>query len=240
MRSSATYFATVLVMLGGMITAAAAQETAVDDELGDEITAVDDELGDEITAVDDELGDEITAVDDELGDEITAVDDELGDEITAVDDELGDEVVQDRPEFVEEGVDYSIYIERYLTESEFATWYDTYYPDLSFYDALQITEAEYNEIVLQLLNPQCGINEDLVDGKCVKTSAMCGPGTIRVDNSCVVEESDAITTTSNSDKLRTQGEGLQLGVAAAIGFGAASAIVLLFLIIRKLQMRSAS
>lgn len=117
-------------------------------------------------------------------------------------------------DFVEAGVDISIYIDRYLNDAEFTAWYDQWYPDQAFYTSLDITEGEYQDIVDNLNEP-----------------AMCPAGTSMVDGVCVHPD---MPKASAEDVYKAQGGGLQIGVAAAVGFGLAIGIVLVFWLPRRI------
>ncbi len=141
------------------------------------------------------------------------------------------------PDFVEDGVGPEIYVERYLNEAEFITWYDTYYPDIPFHEALQISQAQYDEMVMQIASEQCEANEHMVDGQCIPVPADCGPGTVMSDNRCVVDPAMGPMLNTNEAVFQAQGEGLQLGVAAAAGFGIAIGILLFLWLPSRIRKR---
>ena len=102
--------------------------------------------------------------------------------------------------------DPAVYITRYIHDESFAAWYDEYYPDLALYDALGITEDQYNEII-----------------KSLESADECEPGTILRDGECVPEQKG----TTGSVQYATQGAGLQIGVGAVGAFVIALAVILL-------------
>ena len=99
-------------------------------------------------------------------------------------------------DFVEPGVDPSVYVDRYINEEAFTEWYDTFYPGVPLYESLGITESEYEDIADALMQ------------------SVCGPGTTLVGNECV---SDAGNGSTSSD-YRGQQYGTELGIAAAAAF----------------------
>lgn len=119
-------------------------------------------------------------------------------------------------DFVEPGVDPSVYVDRYINEEAFTEWYDTFYPDVPLYESLEITESEYYDIV-----------DDLMQ-------SVCGPGTILVDNECV---SDAGDGSASSSEYSGQMYGIELGIAAAAAFILAAAVVMALWLPRKLRER---
>ena len=46
------------------------------------------------------------------------------------------------------------YVERYITEPDYKAWFDTNFPDYTFYEGIGITESEYQKIVNDLTKPQ--------------------------------------------------------------------------------------
>ena len=149
---------------------------------------------------------------------------------------------------MESGVDVAVYVDRYLNDAEFAAWYDQWYPGQAFYSAVGITQAEYQSIVDSIRGPiQCPEDTEMVDGVCVRYQMSCGPGTEMVDGVCVLaevsEEPEAPAAQPASEKTsatalevyETQGEGLQIGVAAVGGFGIAIAILLLLFLPHRIR-----
>lgn len=118
-------------------------------------------------------------------------------------------------DFVEPGVDPSVYVDRYLHDEQFAEWYDTYYPETSLYEALLLTEAEYEEIAMYL------------------TQAVCGPGTTLVGSECVAMDE------AYSDGAMSEGytPTLEMGVAAVGAFAVAFAVLLILWLPRTLRNR---
>ena len=149
-------------------------------------------------------------------------------------------------EFVEPGVDVSVYVDRYLNDAEFAAWYDQWYPGQAFYSAVGITQAEYQSIADSIRGPiQCPEDTEMVDGVCVRYQMSCGPGTEMVDGVCVLTEAPAAQPTAQSapettsatalEVYEAQGEGLQIGVAAVGGFSIAIAILLLLFLPHRIR-----
>ena len=143
--------------------------------------------------------------------------------------------VSEPQDFVEAGVDLGTYVDRYLNDESFIAWYQQYYPDMPFYQALGITESEYQAIVDGLVQ-ECPEGTELVDGLCEMVQPECGAGTELVGNECVVVDATATKATA-AEVYEAQGSGLQLGVAAAIAFFAAVAIVLVLWLPNKWRRR---
>lgn len=118
-------------------------------------------------------------------------------------------------DFVEPDVDPSVYVERYLLDEQFAEWYDTYYPETPLYEALLLSEAEYEEIAMSL------------------TQAVCGPGTTLVGSECVSMDE------AYSDGAMSEGytPTLEMGVAAVGAFAMAFAVILILWLPRTLRNR---
>ena len=117
--------------------------------------------------------------------------------------------------------DPAVYVTRYLQDESFAAWYDQYYPDLALYDALGITESQYNDIVQSL-----------------ESQVECGPGTVLQDGECVPDKPDTQGTTGSA-QYRTQGAGLQIGVGAVGAFAIALAVILLLWLPHRIRKRRA-
>ena len=138
-------------------------------------------------------------------------------------------------DFVEPGVDIAVYVDRYLNDDGFGSWYDEWYPDTAIHESLGITFAEYQAIVDDLAKiTECPEGMDLVGEQCVIS---CGPGTVLEDGMCVADDRAARLSASDADGFRAQGEGLQLGVAAVAGFGGAVGVVLLLWLPSKVRKR---
>jgi hypothetical protein len=128
-------------------------------------------------------------------------------------------------DFVEPGMDISTYVDRYLHDKGFSAWYDQWYPDLAFHAALGITQAEYQDIVDDLTAPvECGPGTALVDGECVPAGSLTSKA----------------PSVSAAEAFETQGEGLQLGVAAAGAFGVAVGVVLFLWLPSRIRKRWAA
>ena len=119
-------------------------------------------------------------------------------------------------DFVEPGVDPSVYVDRYLHDEQFAEWYGTYYPETPFYEALMLSEAEYEDIVMSLMQ------------------TVCGPGTTLVGSECVAEDE-----AMDSGEVMSEGytPTLEMGVAAVGAFAAAFAVILILWLPRTLRNR---
>ena len=50
-------------------------------------------------------------------------------------------------DFVEPGVDIAVYVDRYLNDDGFSSWYDEWYPGTAIHESLGITQTEYQAIV---------------------------------------------------------------------------------------------
>lgn len=111
-------------------------------------------------------------------------------------------------EFVDISKEPKFYVERYLKESSYKSWFEENYPDYTFYEALGISESDYDSIVESLLeneiveeisvietspSVECGPGTMLKDGECV-LDERCGPGTMMVDGICEVVESQETET----------------------------------------------
>ena len=57
-------------------------------------------------------------------------------------------------EFVDTEKDPKHYVERYLTESKYKEWFDSNYPDYTIYEAIGISESDYNKFVKLLTNEE--------------------------------------------------------------------------------------
>ena len=139
--------------------------------------------------------------------------------------------------FVEPGVELSTYVYRYLNDDTFTAWYNEYYSDIPFYEGLGITESEYQALA-DAVTLECPSGTEVMDGECVQKELTCGPGTTLVDNQCVATSSGGTTpTTSGAVEYNTQGAGLQLGVAATVGFSLAVGILLVLWLPSRLRNR---
>ena len=138
-------------------------------------------------------------------------------------------------DFVEPGVDIAVYVDRYLNDGGFSSWYDEWYPDTAIHESLGLTQTEYQAVVDDLTKTtECPDGMDLVDEQCI---TRCGPGTVMEDGMCVADSRTAGMSASDADGFRAQGEGLQLGVAAAAGFGGAVGVVLLLWLPSRVRKR---
>lgn len=139
--------------------------------------------------------------------------------------------------FVEPGVELSTYVDRYLNDDTFTAWYNEYYSDIPFYEGLGITESEYQDLA-DAVTLECPSGTKVMDGQCVQKELTCGPGTTLVDNQCVATSSGGTTpTTSGAVEYQTQGAGLQLGIAATVGFSLAVGILLVLWLPGRLRNR---
>ena len=139
--------------------------------------------------------------------------------------------------FVEPGVELSTYVDRYLNDNTFTAWYNEYYSDIPFYEGLGITESEYQALA-DAVTLECPSGTEVMNGQCVQKESTCGPGTTLVDNQCVAASSGGTTpTTSGAVEYNTQGAGLQLGVAATVGFSLAVGILLVLWLPSRLRNR---
>lgn len=139
--------------------------------------------------------------------------------------------------FVEPGVGLSTYVDRYLNDNTFAAWYNEYYSDIPFYEGLGITESEYQALV-DAVTQECPSGTEMMDGQCVQKELVCGTGTTLIDNQCVATSSgETAPTTSGAVEYKAQGAGLQLGVAATVGFSLAVGILLVLWLPGRLRRR---
>ena len=130
-------------------------------------------------------------------------------------------------DFVEPGVDIATYVDRYLHDTRFSAWYDEWYPTTEFHEALGLSQAEYQTIVNSLTGVAgCPAGTELVGDRCV-VSAMEG------------QAPAAGSSVSAAEELEAQGEGLQLGVAAAAGFGVAIGVLLVLWLPSRVRRRIA-
>lgn len=139
--------------------------------------------------------------------------------------------------FVEPGVELSTYVDRYLNDDTFTAWYNEYYSGIPFYEGLGITESEYQALA-DAVTLECPSGTEVMDGQCVQKELTCGPGTTLVDNQCVATSSGGTApTTSGAVEYQTQGAGLQLGIAATVGFSLAVGILLVLWLPGRLRNR---
>ena len=193
------------------------EETATEEAMVEEETAVEETVVEEETTVEETVVEEETVTEEAMVEEETAV------ETTTVAD------------FVEPGVDIAVYVDRYLNDGGFSSWYDEWYPDTAIHESLGLTQTEYQAVVDDLTKTtECPDGMDLVDEQCI---TRCGPGTVMEDGMCVADSRTAGMSASDADGFRAQGEGLQLGVAAAAGFGGAVGVVLLLWLPSRVRKR---
>ena len=143
--------------------------------------------------------------------------------------------------FVEPGVEIRTYVDRYLNDAAFIAWYDEYYSGVPFHEGLGISESEYQTLVNDVMM-DCPPNAEFIDGQCVVSMVECGAGTTLVDNQCVaVSPTDAAPATtekaSAQEVYETQGGGLQIGVAATVGFSIAIAVLLVLWLPGRIRKR---
>ena len=143
-------------------------------------------------------------------------------------------------DFVEPGTDISTYVDRYLHDEEFSAWYDQWYPDLAFHAALGITQTEYQDIVDSIMETvECPPGTERMGDMCAEMQPACGPGTMLVDGACIPDGTAVreLPSVSAAEEFETQGEGLQLGVAAAGAFGVAAGIILFLWLPSRIRKR---
>ena len=143
--------------------------------------------------------------------------------------------------FVEPGVEIRTYVDRYLNDAAFIAWYDEYYSGVPFHEGLGISESEYQTLVNDVMM-DCPPNAEFIDGQCVVSMVECGAGTTLVDNQCIaVSPTDAAPATaekaSAQEVYETQGGGLQIGVAATVGFSIAIAVLLVLWLPGRIRKR---
>lgn len=143
--------------------------------------------------------------------------------------------------FVEPDVEIRTYVDRYLNDAAFIAWYDEYYSGVPFHEGLGISESEYQTLVNDIMM-DCPPNAEFIDGQCVVSMVECGAGTTLVDNQCVaVSPTDAAPATaekaSAQEVYETQGGGLQIGVAATVGFSIAIAVLLVLWLPGRIRKR---
>ena len=142
--------------------------------------------------------------------------------------------------FVDPTKDPKYYVQRYLDEPSYKTWFEDNYPDYTFYEALGITKTQYDNLVKELspepTTPEkptpeqkpgtaCGPGTILKDGACV-LDQRCGPGTVLKDDVCVVES----TSQTTSD---VKGMGIELVTALIAGFIIAGTVGLILALISR-------
>ena len=143
--------------------------------------------------------------------------------------------------FVEPGVEIRTYVDRYLNDAAFIAWYDEYYSGVPFHEGLGISESEYQTLVNDVMM-DCPPNAEFIDGQCVVSMVECGAGTTLVDNQCVAvsptDAAPAITEKASAQEVyETQGGGLQIGVAATVGFSIAIAVLLVLWLPGRIRKR---
>ena len=146
-------------------------------------------------------------------------------------------------DFVEPGTDISTYVDRYLHDEGFSAWYDQWYPDLAFHAALGITQTEYQNIVDSITTPvECPPGTERMGGLCVEMQPSCGPGTMMVDGVCISDGSPApdLPSVSAAEEFEAQGEGVQIGIAAAGAFGVAVGVILFLWLPSRIRKRWAA
>ena len=129
--------------------------------------------------------------------------------------------------FVDPTKDPKSYVSRYISEPSYKAWFEENFSEYTFYEALGITEAEYDQIVNELTSKsetpipeekptveekpktECGPGTVLQDGVC-KLDERCGPGTIMEDGKCVVAPEPEETVTP-----KEAGKELLIGIIAA-------------------------
>lgn len=129
--------------------------------------------------------------------------------------------------FVDPTKDPKSYVQRYLNEPSYKAWFEENFPDYTFYEALDITKTQYDNIVKELTSQtstpepeekptpeekphtECGPGTILKDGVCT-LDQRCGPGTIMKDGACVVAPHPQETVTP-----KEAGKELLVGVIAA-------------------------
>lgn len=141
--------------------------------------------------------------------------------------------------FVDPSKDPKVYVERYVTESSYKTWFEDNYSDYTFYEALDISKSELDKLIAEIekensepapvetseeptKTTECGPGTILKDGACV-LDERCGPGTILMDGVCVAEPK---TTPSQSPSFKGLGKELGYGLIAAFIVTGAIAIIL--------------
>jgi hypothetical protein len=141
-------------------------------------------------------------------------------------------------EFVDESKDPKIYVQRYLNEPSYKSWFEENYPDYTFYEALGISESDYDSIVASLSEPvetpiveetpivketpsvECGPGTVLKDSECV-LDERCGTGTMMIDGVCEVVESEQPETVKPG-----MGKELITGIIAAFVIAGIVGIIL--------------
>ena len=140
--------------------------------------------------------------------------------------------------FVDVSKDPKVYVERYVTESSYKTWFEENYSDYTFHEALDISKSELDKLIAEIekehsepapietpeeptKTTECGPGTILKDGACV-LDERCGPGTVLMDGVCVAEPK----ITSEPTSYKGLGKELGYGVIAAFIVTGAIAIIL--------------
>ncbi|MEK9682747.1 MAG: hypothetical protein VW081_07700 [Nitrosopumilus sp.] len=140
--------------------------------------------------------------------------------------------------FVDISKDPKVYVERYVTESSYKTWFEENYSDYTFHEALDISKSELDKLIAEIekehsepapietpeeptKTTECGPGTILKDGACV-IDERCGPGTLLQDGVCIAKPQTTSQPTSN----KGFGTELGYGVIAAFVITGAIAIIL--------------
>ncbi|WP_428323802.1 hypothetical protein [Nitrosopumilus sp.] len=155
--------------------------------------------------------------------------------------------------FVDTSKDPKFYVERYVTESSYKTWFEENYSDYTFHEALDISKSELDKLIAeveaensapaQVETPvetpdettettQCGAGTVLKDGACVLDDR-CGPGTIFQDGACVVEQQTSTSPTSTPQPTSFKGLGKELGYGLIAAFIVTGAIAIILALMSK-------
>lgn len=148
--------------------------------------------------------------------------------------------------FVDPTKDPKSYVQRYLNEPSYKEWFEENFPDYTFYEALDITESQFDALVEEITSQttetpteekpvkekpveekpktECGPGTILQDGVCM-LDQRCGPGTVMQDGVCVVVPETSDVTPKESGK--------ELLIALIAGFIVAGTVGLILALISK-------
>ena len=142
--------------------------------------------------------------------------------------------------FVDPSKDPKVYVERYVTESSYKTWFEDNYSDYTFHEALDISKSELDKLIAEIeqeisepapvetpeqpKTTECGPGTILQDGACV-LDERCGPGTILQDGVCIAQPQKSAPTTT--------GLGMELGYGLIAAFVVTGAIAIILALMSK-------
>ena len=156
--------------------------------------------------------------------------------------------------FVDASKDPKFYVERYVTESSYKTWFEDNYSDYTLHEALDISKSELDKLIAEIekdnstpvpeetpeespKTTECGPGTILKDGACV-LDERCGPGTVLKDGTCVVESQTSAPQTSVQQSISFKGLGKELGYGLIAAFIVTGAIAIILALMSKASKSS--